>query len=73
VRRVGGGNEAARVVADGVEQPDKRVALSDDRRDHHADVAVGGPATSSGNRHSSGAGLGLLGLDLPGDITAPAR
>jgi cellobiose phosphorylase len=44
VRRVGGGNTVSRVVVDGIEQPDKRVPLSDDRREHHAEVEIGGPA-----------------------------
>ncbi|MDB5294035.1 MAG: NdvB, partial [Phycisphaerales bacterium] len=42
VRRVGDGNGVSRVVLDGVEQPDKRVPLTDDRGEHHADVEVGG-------------------------------
>jgi cyclic beta-1,2-glucan synthetase len=42
VRRVGDGNTIVRVVVDGVEQPDKRIPLSDDRREHHADVEIGG-------------------------------
>jgi hypothetical protein len=29
-------------VVDNVEQPDHRVPLSDDRRDHHAEVEIGG-------------------------------
>jgi cellobiose phosphorylase len=41
VRRVGAGNSVVRVVVDGVERPDKRVPLSDDRREHHADVEIG--------------------------------
>jgi cellobiose phosphorylase len=41
VRRVGAGNVVARVVVDGVEQPDKRIPLSDDRREHRAEVEVG--------------------------------
>jgi hypothetical protein len=32
----------SRVVVDGIEQPDLRVPLSDDRRDHHAEVEIGG-------------------------------
>jgi cellobiose phosphorylase len=47
VRRVGSGNAVARVVVDGAEQLDKRVPLSDDRREHHADVEIGGPGTES--------------------------
>jgi cellobiose phosphorylase len=46
VRRVGVGNAVARVVADGVDQPDKRVPLFGDRREHHADVEVGMPGIS---------------------------
>jgi cellobiose phosphorylase len=42
VRRVGAGNDVVRVVVDGVERPGKRVALSDDRREHHVDVEIGG-------------------------------
>jgi hypothetical protein len=40
---VGGGNAITRVVVDGVEQPDRRVPLSDDRREHHAEVEIGQP------------------------------
>jgi cellobiose phosphorylase len=42
VRRAGVGNVVSRVVVDGIEQPDLRVPLSDDRRDHHAEVEIGG-------------------------------
>jgi cellobiose phosphorylase len=41
VRRIGAGNAVARVATDGVERPDKRVALFDDRREHHVDVEIG--------------------------------
>jgi len=41
VRRVGNGNMVSRVVFDGIEQADHRVPLSDDRRDHHAEVEIG--------------------------------
>jgi cellobiose phosphorylase len=40
--RGGGGKRVTRVTVDGVEQPDKTIPLSDDRRDHHAEVDVGG-------------------------------
>ena len=43
VQRVGSGNAVSRVVVDGIEQRDRRVPLSDDRRDHHAVVEIGGP------------------------------
>jgi cellobiose phosphorylase len=42
----GGGKRVTRVTVDGVEQPDKAIPLSDDRRDHHAEVDVGGPEGS---------------------------
>ena len=41
VRRSGSGNTVRRVVLDGVEQPDKRIPLADDRGEHHAEVEVG--------------------------------
>ena len=44
---LGGGNAVTRVVVDGVEQPDKRVPLSDDRREHHAEVEIGEPGIES--------------------------
>ena len=53
VRRVAGGNAVARVVVDGIEQSDKRVPLSDDRREHHAEVEIGGPGID-GNRPQLG-------------------
>jgi cellobiose phosphorylase len=41
VRRVGMGDGVVRVLLDGAEQPDKRIPLLDDRREHHAEVQVG--------------------------------
>ena len=45
VRNLGGGGAVTRVIVDGVEQPDKTIPLSDDRREHHAEVQVGGQAS----------------------------
>jgi cyclic beta-1,2-glucan synthetase len=42
VRRLGPGNIVTRVTADGIEQPNKRIPLSDDRREHRANVEIGG-------------------------------
>jgi len=41
VRNLGGGKTVNRVVVDGVEQPNKTIPLSDDRREHHVEVEVG--------------------------------
>ena len=40
VRNAGGGKSVRRVVADGVEQPDKTVRLVDDRNEHDVEVDV---------------------------------
>ena len=42
VRNLGGGPRVSRVVVDGVEQADATIPLRDDRRDHLAEVEVGG-------------------------------
>jgi cellobiose phosphorylase len=42
VKNLGGGHTVSRVLLDGVEQPDKTIPLRDDRRDHRAEVEVGG-------------------------------
>ena len=44
VRNLGGGQRVTRVTLDGAEQPDKTIPLHDDRREHHAEVEVGGAA-----------------------------
>jgi cellobiose phosphorylase len=41
VRRVGTGSMVSRVVVDGIDQADRWIPLSDDRRDHHAEVEIG--------------------------------
>ena len=41
VQNVGGGSTTARVVLDGIEQSDMTIPLSDDRRDHRAEIEVG--------------------------------
>lgn len=46
IRRVGAGNAVTRVVVDGIEQPDNRILLSDDRQEHHGTVEVGRPGTN---------------------------
>jgi len=43
VRRTGKGNDIHRVTLDGVEQPEKKIPLRDDRQEHHAEVEVGKP------------------------------
>jgi cellobiose phosphorylase len=48
VRNLGGDQRVTRVTVDGIEQPEKTIALSDDRRDHRVEVDVGGRA-----RHQS--------------------
>jgi cyclic beta-1,2-glucan synthetase len=41
IKRVGSGSAVTRIIADGQEQPDRRVPLVDDRNHHHVDVEVG--------------------------------
>jgi cellobiose phosphorylase len=41
VRNTGPGQTVTRVIADGVEQPDKTIPLHDDRQEHRAEVEVG--------------------------------
>jgi cellobiose phosphorylase len=43
IERVGPGTHVTGVIVDGVEQPDKKVPLCDDRRGHEAQVRIGGP------------------------------
>jgi hypothetical protein len=43
VRKVGDGQNVTRVTFDGRERPDKTIPLWDDRRDHSAEVEIGGP------------------------------
>ena len=46
VRNLGGGgcgSTVTRVISDGVEQPDRKIPLADDRREHTAEVDVGQP------------------------------
>jgi cellobiose phosphorylase len=43
VRKVGDGQNVTRVAFDGTERPDKTIPLWDDRRDHSAEVEIGGP------------------------------
>ena len=47
VRNLGHGSAVTRVVCDGAEQLAKTIPLSDDGRDHNADVEVGGPGTGN--------------------------
>jgi cellobiose phosphorylase len=42
IRNLGGGRQVTRVRVDGNDQPDKTIPLSDDRREHHAEVDIGG-------------------------------
>jgi cellobiose phosphorylase len=41
IRKPGAGQEVVRVISDGTERPDKRVPLTDDRREHQAEVELG--------------------------------
>jgi cyclic beta-1,2-glucan synthetase len=43
IRNLGGGSTVTRVLSDGVEQPDKKIPLVDDRREHRAEVDLGAP------------------------------
>jgi cellobiose phosphorylase len=43
----GGGSTVTRVVSDGVEQPDRRILLADDRREHRVEVEVGNDRVNS--------------------------
>jgi cellobiose phosphorylase len=38
------GGTVSRVVCDGNELPDRRIALRDDRQDHRVEIELGGPA-----------------------------
>jgi cellobiose phosphorylase len=41
IKRVGAGSAVTRVIADGQDQPDRRVPVMDDRNHHNVDVEVG--------------------------------
>jgi cellobiose phosphorylase len=53
LRNLGGGSRVQRVVVDGVEQADKSIPLRDDRRDHFAEVEVGGDSQTASNAAAS--------------------
>jgi cyclic beta-1,2-glucan synthetase len=53
VRNLGGGPSVLRIVIDGVEQADGTIPLRDDRRDHFAEVEVGGQSQTASNAAAS--------------------
>jgi len=42
IKRVGAGQSVKRVICDGVERPDRSVALHADRKEHWATIEIGG-------------------------------
>jgi cellobiose phosphorylase len=47
IRNLGGGSTVTRLVHNGVEQPERNLALVDDRGEHRAEVEVGGASVRS--------------------------